>query len=219
MPEADGSGSSGILGRKSRDTELQETHKVILPRPKDPTLTPSPGTGAAPAAPQPRALLSPCSPTQPGGEVLGTSTSQEEQFQRQFQRGPAVPSGCVRAVLGSGGLLCSAGACFECSECLGGLGLPQSPGGLLSCLTWPRWGREAELAHPFPKITPHVLLATKGQGRAGSVTWRGSSECHCVPHPGPATLWVWVSTLRSRPAPAAEPLLQDAPPHCAHPWE
>ncbi|KAM4894303.1 large neutral amino acids transporter small subunit 1 isoform 4-T6 [Sylvia borin] len=27
VPEADGSGSSGILGRKSRDTELEETHK------------------------------------------------------------------------------------------------------------------------------------------------------------------------------------------------
>lgn len=30
VPETDGSGSSGILGRKSRDIELEETHNVIL---------------------------------------------------------------------------------------------------------------------------------------------------------------------------------------------
>lgn len=50
MPETDGSGSSRIISRKSRDIQLQETHNIILRRHKEKTLLiphkENPGIGA-----------------------------------------------------------------------------------------------------------------------------------------------------------------------------
>lgn len=52
MPETVGSGSPRIISRKSKDTQLEETHNILLRRHKEKTLLiphkRNPGTGAPP---------------------------------------------------------------------------------------------------------------------------------------------------------------------------
>lgn len=94
-------------------------------------------------------LLQPLQPhpaPQTSEEFLVRARARRRNSKGQFQRGPARALWvCLRAVLGSGGApslwlwdLLEPGLSVQ--SAWEGLALPQSPGGVLSCLTWPRWG-------------------------------------------------------------------------------
>lgn len=175
--------------------------------------------GSDPSLPSPRrrsCLLLPPLPQgsahllQPLQPLPALQSSQKKSLVRarrrnskgQFQRGAACAlCVCVRAVLGSGGsfalALGSAGAWFECSEGLVGAGAATEP--------WegPELPYLAQVGGGKQRLADVVSLP---QTRTPLCCWtldvRGPHPSVTVPLTrGPATLWIWITAPRSKPAP------------------